>query len=677
MPIQKLADATIPLAEDRTTERLDRMMENNQDRDIELQRRAQLLDLAREGMFVRDMAGGITFWNRGAEQMYGWTKQEVVGHHSYELLRTKFPKPLSEIEADLLRLGYWNGELIHTRRDGNELIVESRWALQRDDRGEPVEILEINNDITERRRTEDALRLQDAVVRNMAEGVCLTRASDATIIYANPTFEKLFGYDPGGLNGKPVSVVNHSRTDKSPEQVTQEIIEELNRQHTGTYEIRNIRADGTAFWSRAHISTFDHPDHGKIWVSVNEDISERKAAEAKLQDETAVVQLLREVATAANEASNLEGALQACLDQVCAYTGWPVGHAYIVDHGPNRELISTKTWHLHTPGRFETFRKATEAMSYGPGVGLPGQILASGEPFWSGDITADPTFRRGAAAKELGLRAAVGFPVLAGDEVAVVLEFFSLDDARPKDLLLETMVLVGAQLGRVIERLRTEEALRQFSARVLKAQDEERRRIARELHDSTGQNLAALSMMLAKPLEGDSALDPGVRRLLGECRNLAEVCSHDVRTLSYLLHPPLMDERGLPSALRWFAEGFTKRSGVQVHLELSSDLPRLPQEIEMAMFRIVQESLTNTHRHSGSSTATIRLGVDRNQVRLEVRDNGKGLPRPQVGGRVIALGVGITGMRERVKELNGQMNIESSSGGTAVHVTLPFEGTAP
>jgi signal transduction histidine kinase len=197
------------------------------------------------------------------------------------------------------------------------------------------------------------------------------------------------------------------------------------------------------------------------------------------------------------------------------------------------------------------------------------------------------------------------------------------------------------------------------------------------LHDSTGQNLAALSMMLAKPIEGDTALDSGVRRLLGECRNLVEVCSHDLRTLSYLLHPPLMDERGLPSALRWFAEGFTKRSGIQIHLELPPDLPRLPQEIEMAMFRIVQESLTNTHRHSGSSTATIRLGVDRNQVRLEVRDNGKGLSKSQVGGRVIALGVGITGMRERVKELNGQMNIESNAGGMAVHVILPLEGAVP
>jgi len=646
-----------------------------QDRDTELRRHIQLLDLAREGVFVRDMSGAVTFWNRGAEQMYGWTKQEVLGRLSHELLRTKFPKPLTEIEADLLRVGYWSGELIHTRRDGNDLIVESRWALQRNSQGQPVEILEINNDITERRRTEDSLRLQDAVVRNMAEGVCLVRASDAIIIYANPTFEKMFGYDPGGLNGKHVSVVNHHKADKSPEKVAREIIDELNKQQTGNYEIQNIRADGSAFWSRAHISTFEHPEHGRIWVSVHEDISQRKAAEAKLQDETAIVQLLRAVATASNEASTLEEALQTCLDRVCTYTGWPVGHAYRVEHGPNQKLISSRIWHFDAPARYEDFREATEAISFGPGIGLPGRILSSGEPFWSDDIPHDPVFLRSAAAAKLGLRAAVGFPVRASDGVAAVLEFFSPNAVRPKERLLETMALVGAQVGRVIERLRTEEALRQFTARVLKAQDEERRRIARELHDSTGQNLAALSMLLAKPIEGGSTLPYEIRHRLGECRNLVQVCSHDIRTLSYLLHPPLMDERGLPSALRWFAEGFTKRSGIQVRLELSSDMPRLPQEIEMAMFRIVQESLTNTHRHSESSIATIRLGVKRNQVQLEVRDNGKGLSKPRVDGRVTALGVGITGMRERVKELNGQMNIESNSRGTAVCVTLPFEAS--
>ncbi len=529
---------------------------------------------------------------------------------------------------------------------------------------------------SEQQRTEDALRLQDAIVRNMAEGVCLVRASDAIILYANPTFEKMFGYGPGELVGKLVWILNHSLPDKSPERVAREIMGDLDKQPAVHYEIQNVSADGTPIWCRAHISTFEHPEHGKIWISVHEDITQRKATEARLQEKTAIVQLLQAVAVAANEATSLAEALQTCLDQVCAYTHWPVGHAYVVDNGPNQKLTSTGIWHLNPPERFEAFRKATEVMSFGPGIGLPGQVLTTGEPFWRSEIPTDPVFRRGPIAKELGLQTALGFPVLVGGKVAAVLEFFSPDNVTPKDVLLETMALVGVQLARVIERLRAEESLRQFSARLLKAQDEERRRIARELHDSTGQNLAALSMMLVKSIKDDSALAPQTRQSLDECRNLAEVCSHELRTLSYLLHPPLMDERGLPSALRWFTEGFAKRSGIQIHLELPPDLPRLPQEIEMAMFRIVQESLTNTHRHSESSTARIQLGVKQNQVQLVVHDNGNGFSRARVGGHLPALGVGITGMSERVKELNGQMNIETNSSGTTVHVTVPFEATA-
>jgi signal transduction histidine kinase len=144
--------------------------------------------------------------------------------------------------------------------------------------------------------------------------------------------------------------------------------------------------------------------------------------------------------------------------------------------------------------------------------------------------------------------------------------------------------------------------------------------------------------------------------------------------LSYLLHPPLLDERGLTAAVRWFADGFSQRSGVQVKLELPPDLERLPEEIEIALFRIVQEGLTNTHRHSGSSTATIRLMVDQNHVQLEMQDAGKGLPKPRSDGYVAPLGVGITGMRERVKQLGGQMKMESDSQGTRIRVILPIGG---
>jgi two-component system NarL family sensor kinase len=228
----------------------------------------------------------------------------------------------------------------------------------------------------------------------------------------------------------------------------------------------------------------------------------------------------------------------------------------------------------------------------------------------------------------------------------------------------------------VTERKQTEEALRRLSVSLLQTQDEERRRIARELHDSTGQKLAALAMNLSLIGKSAKTFDAQARKALVESLMLLDQSSREIRTLSYLLHPPLLDERGLAAAVRWFADGFSQRSGVQVTLEVPPDLRRLPEEIEMALFRIVQEGLTNTHRHSGSSTATIRLMADQEHVQLEVQDAGTGLSGPQTDDAAAALGVGITGMRERVKQLGGRMEMETGAHGTTVRVTVPLAGAA-
>jgi len=247
---------------------------------------------------------------------------------------------------------------------------------------------------------------------------------------------------------------------------------------------------------------------------------------------------------------------------------------------------------------------------------------------------------------------------------------------RVRERTAELAEAVANLRKEVSEHERTEQALRQLSRRLLRTQDEERRRIARELHDSTGQKLAAVAMNLSLIGKSAASLDARARQALTESLALLDQSARDIRTLSYLLHPPLLDERGLSAAVRWFADGFTQRSGLQVDLVVPTDLQRLPEETETALFRIVQEGLTNIHRHSGSSTASIRLMVDQGQVRLEMQDAGKGLPKPRSDGYVAPLGVGITGMRERVKQLGGQMKLESDSHGTTVSVTLPLARAA-
>jgi PAS domain S-box-containing protein len=325
----------------------------------------QLLDLAQEAIFVRDLDDAITFWNRGAAEMYGWSSDEALGRNTYDLLQTRFPKPLSEIELEVVRCGHWEGEVVHTRRNGAPVAVFSRWALQRNEEGAPVAFLVSNTDVTDR---------QQAV-----------------------------------------------------------------------------------------------------------------------------------------------------------------------------------------------------------------------------------------------------------------------------------------------------EALRRLSVELLRSQDEDRRRIAQNLHDVTGQKLAAMAMHLATVHQCAGTLDAEGRKALDESLGLLDRIVQEIRTLSYLLYPPLLDEHGLTSALRWYVEGFTERSGIQVTLDVPPDQPRLPREVETVVFRVMQEALTNVHRHSGSPTAAIRLAVDPTSVCLEVRDNGQGFPHHGADDGPPNPGVGIMSMRERVKQLGGEINIESGAGGTAVH----------
>ena len=219
------------------------------------------------------------------------------------------------------------------------------------------------------------------------------------------------------------------------------------------------------------------------------------------------------------------------------------------------------------------------------------------------------------------------------------------------------------------------DALRQLTRRLLQSQDEERKRIARELHDSTVQNLGALMAHLAFMRKRAGKVEAWAEIPISESVSLCEQVIKEIRTLSYLLHPPLLDEVGLASALQWYVRGFTQRSGVQVEVAVVQEIGRLPTDVEMALFRVVQESLTNIHRHSGSTSANIRLTREGNQVLVQVRDLGRGMrleSSADSGDTIQTIGVGILGMRERLRQLGGRLEIESSYGGTTVTAIVPF-----
>jgi signal transduction histidine kinase len=436
-------------------------------------------------------------------------------------------------------------------------------------------------------------------------------------------------------------------------------------------------------------------------------VAERRRAEMRVRANYSATRVLA-------AAPSLEEVLSGILRAICENLEWDCGNVWRVDAETNT-LVHGAEWHRPL-GRLGEFGESASRLTFGPGVGMAGRVWSDGRPLWISNLAEEANFVRAGLARELGLRSAMGFPIYLDRDVHGVMTFFNRQVLEPDETLLQMMTTLGSQIGQFIqrrkaecdlrrahaeledriarrteqisrmnralqdeiaERAQAEGSLRQLSARLLRVQDEERRRLARELHDSTAQSLAALSMNLAVARRAGGALDDRARMALDESERLAQRCTSEIRSLSYVLHPPLLEEVGLPAALRWCAEGFARHSGISVDLDLPTDFGRLPVDVETALFRIVQECLTNVQRHSGSPTTRIRLVRKPEWVTMEVRDQGRGMPAGALSRRdaVESLGVGLLGMRERVRQLGGQISIDSSGKGTTVQVeiTLPLE----
>jgi PAS domain S-box-containing protein len=243
-----------------------------------------------------------------------------------------------------------------------------------------------------------------------------------------------------------------------------------------------------------------------------------------------------------------------------------------------------------------------------------------------------------------------------------------------KELQIAQAELEERVLERTAELNRANESLGNLSARLLQIRDEEGRRLARELHDSAGQMLAAIAMNLATVKSQAHKLDESAAKAIAESGSLIEQITSEIRTVSYLLHPPLLDELGLQSALSWCVEGFAERSKIQVKLEISSDFGRLSSETETAIFRVVQECLTNIHRHSGSKSALLRIGRENDKITVVVQDWGKGIPADKMSraNAQSLQGVGFRGMRERLRHLGGTLSLHSDINGTLVTASFPI-----
>lgn len=496
------------------------------------------MGVAHDAIILRDAANRVESWNPSAERLYGWSAGEALGQVTHTLLDTQFPSSLEAAERALFRDGYWEGELHHRRKDGTEIIVESRQALLRDATGQALLIKEINRDITQQRRQLNYLRL------------------------------------------------------------------------------------------------------------------------------------LNEVSAAVNEARSVREALRWSLASICLQTHWCAARAAMVNGGGGEMSGADVVWFLSDENRFASFRAAVDVKARLP---YAERVFQKGESLWIPDMFKDPYFAKIPQA-DCGLRGAYLFPISLGTNGVVVALFCD----RPMELdeaFGSTLRDVGRHLGRLFERLAAEEVHRALSVSLMRAQDDERRRVARELHDSTGQYLSALSLALDAARGYGDAVPAAVTRKLEEASEIINRCSAEIRTLSHLLHPPLLEELGLTSAVNWYVEGFAKRSGLAVDVQVPSQMGRFDATSELTLFRALQECLTNIHRHSGSRTASVRIECKDGQLILEVRDEGKGIEREMLGNwlrKGKGVGVGISGMRERMRDLGGTLEIQSGSGGTSVRATVPL-----
>lgn len=566
-----------------------------------------------------------SFVSENVKTLLGFSPAEFVENPQFwwEHLH---PEDLPAVVAGLSRL-FAQGVNAHEYRmrckGGGYRWICDEMKLVRDAAGQPSEIVGHWMDVTDRRRAEEALRQSEKRYRILAEA-----AQDYIfIIDRDDRIQYVNTFGARQLRGRPEDFIGQPRTRLFPPKVAE-------RQGVS---IQSVLSSGQPLYLEG-LTQFPHGDvwlgtrlapvvneEGKVVavLGISRDITERKRAEESLRQSEIKYRQLHESMTDAFVRTDMVGRIQE------------FNRAYREMLGYSEAELSGLTYLDLTPEKWHRFEA---------------------------EIVREQILKRGFSdvyAKEYRRKDGTVFPV--------ELRTFLIADQAGQPAAMWAIV------RDITERRQSEVALRDLSHRLWRARDEEGRRIARDLHDSTAQQLAAVMMNLAQLEEQLSGQAIGA--LLHDSLALVEECTQQVRTLSYLLHPPVLDELGLAAALRSYLNGFSERSGIRVVLDVQESPPRFPEAVELALFRVVQEGLGNIHRHSGSRVARVRLISDAEAVRLEVSDPGRGVPPETLAafrqGRVMR-GVGLAGMRERLSQVNGRLDLESSPQGTTLRAVVPL-----
>ncbi len=624
------------------------------------------------GTFEWNMKTGVNRWSRELETMYGLPVGGFAGTQSAweQLVHHEDRDAAVAAVQRAMKEGAFEGEWRVVWPDGSIHWLMGRAFVFRDQGGEPERLIGVNIDVTERKRAESALRESERRLREMIDALpaaVYTTDAEGRLTHFNPAAIELSGRTPQLGTDRWCVSWKLFRPDGTPlphSECPMAVALKEGRVEDGV-EVIAERPDGARIWFTPYPRPLRN-DEGKIVGGINMllDITQRKHAEERERQlatealaATAKFRAVFEQTTVFAGIMTLDGividANQLCLE-VCGYRAEDIVGRLFWETG----------WWQRSPEARVKIRAATSQAAHGTPYR---EVLTY---HW-----ADGTER---------LVDFMLHPIRDEQNQIIFLHPTGVDITDRKRVednyralaeTLEEQVLARTQelQHRNRETLEQSKQVRELSHRLLQLQDEERRRIARELHDSAGQVLTTLGMNLAGIVQKARESAPQLVNGAEEAEQLVRELSQEIRTTSYLLHPPLLDESGLPEALSWYIRGLHERGGLNVTIAIPEDFGRLSDDMELVLFRIVQECLTNVHRHSGSKVATIRIARGGEAVTLQVQDEGTGIPAEKLaqlqsqGG-----GVGIRGMRERVLQAGGEMSIESGESGTTISIALPL-----
>ena len=612
---------------------------------------------------------GIILWaNRAELDLLGYSREEYIGHHIAEfhadqaviadiVARLTHGETLKDYEA---RLRCKDGSIRHVIINSSGLFEDGKFVHTRC----------FTRDITKRKRAEDQVRESERRLREMIDALpaaIYTTDADGRLTHFNPAAVELSGRVPElGTDRWCVTwkLFRPDGTQLPHDECPMAVALKEGRPVDGT-EIIAERPDGRRVWFIPYPRPL-HDAEGRISGGVNMlvDITERKKAEQ-------VTGLLAAIVDSSDDAiisKNLDGTITSWNKAAERMFGYSAQEAIGQTHYPYYSVRSPER--RNGDSRAAQARRANRSFRDCPRE--QGRRVAG---YFPDDFAGQGCRQAGSSGRQR-------WPGTSPDQKQNERALRESEERfRVLSCNLETQVQARTEEleQRNTEVLKQAEGLRELSRQLMQAQDEERRRVARELHDSAGQLLASLGMNLASILKHANQGAPQLVGAAEEGERTVRQLTQEIRTVSYLLHPPMLEETGLPEALRSYIHGLRNRSGLDISLIMPQDFGRLPDEMELVIFRLVQECLTNVHRHSGSKVAVVRMSRAADSVSLEVQDDGKGMSVEKLSQiRAQGSGVGIAGMRERVRQFGGQFEIESTGAGTTMSFSLPLvKGSEP